>query len=157
MSGSYSHSKQQRNSSEAARCCKMTKLHPPDDRFKILLLYCNMQCDTATGGGHRLLWMSERVGGNELATSYTSVLGTVHSFFSSHLLSSTTLALPPSSNSDPGSHSGPSSPLPTTVPAFICYREKTQLFIVDSRRIVRTHAARRSQQFILFIMHYFCK
>ena len=36
----------------------------------------------------------------------------------------TTLALPLSSSSDPGSHGGPSSPLPTTVRAFIFYREK---------------------------------
>ena len=50
----------------------------------------------------------------------------------------TTLALPPSSNSDPGSHSGPSSPLPTKVRAFIFYREKNSAFspLVDSRRIV---------------------
>ena len=57
-----------------------------------------------------------------------------------------TLALPPSSNSDPGSHNGPSSPLPTTVRASILYRQQDSAFssLVDSRRIVRTHAARRS-------------
>ena len=48
-----------------------------------------------------------------------------------------TLALPPSSNSDPGSHSRSSSPLPTTVRAFIFYREKSLEFssLVDSRPI----------------------
>ena len=35
----------------------------------------------------------------------------------------TILALSPSSNSDPGSHGRPSSPLPTTVCAFSFYRE----------------------------------
>ena len=62
-----------------------------------------------------------------------------------------TLALPPSGNSDMGSHSGSSFLLPTTVHAFIFYRGKNSKFpsLVDSRRIVRTHAARRSQQLIL--------
>ena len=78
----------------------------------------------------------------------------------------TTLALPPSSNSDPGSHSGPSPPpshqlLSTTVRAFILYREKNSAFssLVDSRRIVRTHAARRSQQVTLFfsLFLHFCR
>ena len=65
----------------------------------------------------------------------------------------TTLALPPSSNSDPGSHSGPSSPLPTTVRAFIFIAGILEHFssLVDWRRIVPTHAARRSQQLILFM------
>ena len=46
------------------------------------------------------------------------------------------LTLPPSSNSDPGSHSGPFSPLPTTVHASVFYREKNSAFsfLVDSRR-----------------------
>ena len=44
----------------------------------------------------------------------------------------TTLALPPSSNSDPGSHSGPSSSLPTSARAFIFTARRIQL--VDSRR-----------------------
>ena len=39
-----------------------------------------------------------------------------------------TLALPPSSSSDPGSHSGPSSPLPTTVRAFISIAKKISIF-----------------------------
>ena len=40
-----------------------------------------------------------------------------------------TLALPPSYNSDPGSHSGPSAPRPTTaVRAFIFYRENNSAF-----------------------------
>ena len=65
----------------------------------------------------------------------------------------TTLAHPPSSNSDPGSHSGPSSPLPTTVRAFVFMAKNNRAFsfLVDSRRIVPTHAARPSQQFILFL------
>ena len=59
----------------------------------------------------------------------------------------TTLALPPSSNSDPGSHSGPSSPLPTMhgyVPSFFIAR-RTRHFLPSATRvelIVRTHAAR---------------
>ena len=44
----------------------------------------------------------------------------------------TTLALLPSSNLDPGSRSGPSSPLPTTVRAFIL---TAFCSLVDSRRI----------------------
>ena len=40
----------------------------------------------------------------------------------------TALARPPSSKSDPGSHSVSSSPLPTTVRAFISYREKNLVF-----------------------------
>ena len=40
----------------------------------------------------------------------------------------TTLALPPSSNSDPGSHSGPSSPIPTTLRAFIFIARRIQHF-----------------------------
>ena len=62
-------------------------------------------------------------------------------------------SLPPinSRNSDPGSHSRLFS-LPTTVRALHFYREKiSALFsLVDSRRIVLTHA-RRSQQLILFL------
>ena len=73
----------------------------------------------------------------------------------------TTLALPPSSNSDPGPHHrGPSSLFPTTVRIFIFYRQKNWAFssLVDSRRIARIHAARRSQQLIFFssFLH-FCK
>ena len=48
-----------------------------------------------------------------------------------------TLALPRSSNSDPGSQSGLSSPLPTTVRACFFHREKNSAFfsaLVDSRR-----------------------
>ena len=40
----------------------------------------------------------------------------------------TTLALPPSSNSDPGSHSGPSSSLPTSACAFISRGESSIFF-----------------------------
>ena len=54
----------------------------------------------------------------------------------------TTLALPPSSNSDPGSHSGPSFPLSPTVRASISSREELLIsFLVDSRRIVPTHVS----------------
>ena len=47
----------------------------------------------------------------------------------------TILALPPSSNSDPGSHSGPSSPLPTTVHAFIFIARRSQHFLPSSTRV----------------------
>ena len=50
----------------------------------------------------------------------------------------TTLALFPSSNSNPGSHSGPSSPLLTTIDTCLhFYREEKSVlpFLVDSRRI----------------------
>ena len=46
-----------------------------------------------------------------------------------------TLALPPSSNSDPGSHSGPSSPLPTTVRAFISIAKIIQRLLPSSTRV----------------------
>ena len=64
----------------------------------------------------------------------------------------TTVVLPPSSNPDPWSHSGPSSPLPTTVRSFILIARRIQHFLPSStpRRTVPTHAARRSQQLILF-------
>ena len=64
-------------------------------------------------------------------------------------------SFPPSRNSDPGSHSRLFSPLPTSVRALHFYPEKTLALssLVDSRRIVLTHA-RRSQQLILF---HFCK
>ena len=53
-------------------------------------------------------------------------------------------------------HIGSSCPLPTTVRAFQFYREKISALssIVDSRRIVLTHA-RRSQQLILFFSSFF--
>ena len=49
-----------------------------------------------------------------------------------------TLALAPSSNSDPGSHSGPFNPVPTTIRAFISIARRRQHFssLVESRRIV---------------------
>ena len=47
----------------------------------------------------------------------------------------TTLALPPSSTSDPGSQSGPSSPLPTTVRAFVFIARRIQLFLPSSTRV----------------------
>ena len=51
-------------------------------------------------------------------------------------------SLPPSRNSDPGSHSSLFPPLPTTVRALHCCREKISALssLVDSRRIVPTHA-----------------
>ena len=48
------------------------------------------------------------------------------------------LALPPSSKSDPGSHSGPSSPLPTTIRVFIfiiCIARIIQSFLPSSTRV----------------------
>ena len=75
-------------------------------------------------------------------------------YFPSHLLSSPFfLYLPPSRNSDPGSHSRLFSPLPTTVRALHFYREKISAVfsLVDSRRTVLTHA-RRSQQLILSLL-----
>ena len=52
-------------------------------------------------------------------------------FIISHY-SSSPPALPPSSNSDPGLHSGPSSPLPTTVRAFIFIARIFQHFLPSS-------------------------
>ena len=66
-------------------------------------------------------------------------------------------SLPPSRNSDPGGHiAGSSPPLPATVRALQFYREKisTLFSLVDSRRIVPSHA-RRSQQLILYTPEYF--
>ena len=72
----------------------------------------------------------------------------------------TTLALPPSSSSDPGSHSGPSSPLPTTVRAFRFFIARTiQYFLPPSTRVelcvryvvVRTHARPRAQPGLLLV------
>ena len=59
-----------------------------------------------------------------LASNCTSLLSHPIYFFIFLLLFShcSPLALPPSSNSDPGSHSGPSSPFPSTVRAFHFYR-----------------------------------
>ena len=70
----------------------------------------------------------------------------------------TTLALSPSSILDPGSHSGPPFPPPhygTRLHSFIARKSRHFFCLVDSRRLVRTHAARRSQQLILF--SHFCK
>ena len=63
----------------------------------------------------------------------------------------TSLALLPSSSSDPGSHSGPCCPLPATVRDFSFIARRIQHFssLVDWRRIVPTRAARRSQQLTL--------
>ena len=47
----------------------------------------------------------------------------------------TTLALPPSNNSNPRSHSGPSSPLPTMVRAFILIAKICQHFLCSSTRV----------------------
>ena len=46
-----------------------------------------------------------------------------------------TFALPQRSNSDPGSHSGPSFPLPTTVRAFIFIETIIQHFFPSSTRV----------------------
>ena len=47
----------------------------------------------------------------------------------------TNLVLPLISNADPESHSGPSSPLPTTVRAFIFIAIKIQHFLPSSTRV----------------------
>ena len=47
----------------------------------------------------------------------------------------TTLALPPTSNSDPGSHSGRSSSLPTSARAFIFIARRIQHFLPSSTRV----------------------
>ena len=76
--------------------------------------------------------------------------------FPSHLLrvlSSPFYSLPPSRDSDPGSHSRLFS-LPTHYGSCLeFHREKISALssLVDSRRIVLTHA-RRSQQLILFFI-----
>ena len=71
-------------------------------------------------------------------------------FFLSHSLSSPFYSLPPSRNSDPGSHSRLFPP-PTHYGSCLAFlsREDFSSSLVDSRRIVLTHA-RRSQQLILF-------
>ena len=63
------------------------------------------------------------------------------------------LSLRPSSNSDPGSHSRRSSPLPTTVRALFFYRDKNSALssLVDSRRIVPTHATLSAVDSFLFV------
>ena len=68
--------------------------------------------------------------------TYTSIRG-AFSFFlpRSIYYPRTTLALSPSSNSDPGSHSGPSSPLPTTVRAFIYVARRIRHFLSSSTRV----------------------
>ena len=73
-------------------------------------------------------------------------------FFIQFIIPAILTALPPSSNSDPGPHNGPSSPLPTTVRALIFYREKNSAFSfhVESRRIVPTHAATGALSFFRF-------
>ena len=68
-------------------------------------------------------------------------------FFPSHLLSPPFYSLPPNRNSDPGSHSRLFS-LPTHYGSCLALfpRKDFSSSLVDSRRIVLTHA-RRSQQF----------
>ena len=91
--------------------------------------------------------------------SQDPVARTVVLFFFSipFIISPFCFSLPPSRNSDPGSHSRLLSPLPTTVRALHFYRENISALssLVDSRRIVLTHA-RRPQQLIL-VLFYFCK
>ena len=70
----------------------------------------------------------------------------------------TTLALPPSNNSDPGSHSGPSSPSPLRYVSSFLSREEFSIFF--PRRLASNcafvpHAARRSQQLIRFFFFFF--
>ena len=57
-----------------------------------------------------------------------------------------------------GHIAGSSPPLPTAVRALHFYREKVPALspLVDSRRIVLTHA-RRSQRLILSVKYMFCK
>ena len=76
-------------------------------------------------------------------------------FFPSHLLSSPFYSLPPSRNSDPGSHSRLFSP-PTHYGSCLGFLSRGDFssFLVDSRRFVLTHA-RRSQQLILFSSFFF--
>ena len=67
----------------------------------------------------------------------------INFYFSTPFIIFTGLVLvPPSRNSDPGSHSRLFSPLPTAVRALHFYREKDSALsaIVDWRRIVPTHA-----------------
>ena len=80
---------------------------------------------------------------------FVFVLFFPHSFTIFALLSS----LPPSRSSDPGSHSRLFFPLPTRVRALHFYRENISALssLVDSRRIVPTHA-RPSQQLIPFFI-----
>ena len=68
-----------------------------------------------------------------------------------------TLVLPPSRSPDPGSHRGPFFPLPTYGTCLHLDRENNSVFfsVVDSGRIVHTHAARCSQQLILSFLHFF--
>ena len=91
---------------------------------------------------------------SRLVTSRMSASPTNYLFYFFHPIYyvRTTLALPSGSNSDLGSHSGPSFPLPTTVHDFFYSGRNQQLVscLVVSRRIVRTHAARLSQPLILF-------
>ena len=62
----------------------------------------------------------------------------------------TILALPPSTNSDPGSHSGPFSPLSITVHAFVLITRRIQHFFphLFASNCTYPHAARRSQQLV---------
>ena len=64
-------------------------------------------------------------------------------FFHSIYHPRTTLALPPSSNSDPESHRGPSSLLPTKVRAFIFIARRIQHFLPSSTRVELCHKDKR--------------
>ena len=68
-------------------------------------------------------------------------------------------SLPPSRNSDPGTHSRLFSPLPTTVRALHCYREKISALssLVNLRRTVLTHAINRRSQQLLVLFLFFSK
>ena len=76
-------------------------------------------------------------------------------FFSIPFIFALSFSLPPCRNSDPGSHSRLFSP-PTHYGSCLAFfsREDFSSSLVDSCRIVLTHA-RRSQQFILFLFLFF--
>ena len=84
-----------------------------------------------------------------------------HYFFCpSHLLSSPVCSLPPSHNSDPGSHSRLSSPPSPQrfVPCIFIASWKFQLFLPSSTRRVElclSTLARPSLQFVLFLFIFF--
>ena len=84
----------------------------------------------------------------------------IFSFFYPLYFPSITLALLPTRNSDPRSHSEPSFPLPTTVRAFIFIARIIQQFLSSSTRVELLQylptPAGRSQQLILFSSFFRC-
>ena len=72
-------------------------------------------------------------------------------FSNTFIISPLLFSLPPSRNSDPGSHIAGSFPLPTTYgsrPGFLSREDFRSSSLVDSRRIVPSHA-KRSQQLVI--------